>query len=175
MAPLQAAQKLACGDGGRRYLMFALYQQKVTLGFSSRVDCKEFICLVHADRDPQKLFLSFLGGAFTCLVLSYTRHWLGECSALGGGAVPPRRALASPRVGARITRVRFSTKSNYLSHIRSSHIRLQSSVGHCQTGVASESLSTAALATAKNTPPLVLCNKRKPGSSCQLVPACRQE
>jgi hypothetical protein len=34
--------------------------------------------------------------------------------------IPPqymlRRALASPRVGARITRVRFSTKSNYLSH-----------------------------------------------------------
>jgi hypothetical protein len=55
----------------------------------------------------------------------------------------PRRALASPRVGARITRVRFSTKSNYLSHIRSSHIRLQSSVDHCQTGAASESLSTA--------------------------------
>jgi hypothetical protein len=86
----------------------------------------------------------------SCLVLSYTRHWLGECSALGGGAPPPPppqymplRALASPRVGARITRVRFSTKSNYLSHIRSSHIRLQSSVDHCQTGVASESLSTA--------------------------------
>jgi hypothetical protein len=46
----------------------------------------------------------------------------------GGRAGPPpppppqymlRRALASPRVGARITRVRFSTKSNYLSHFLS--------------------------------------------------------
>jgi hypothetical protein len=27
--------------------------------------------------------------AAPCLVLSYTRHWLGECSALGGGTVPP--------------------------------------------------------------------------------------
>jgi hypothetical protein len=62
---------------------------------------------------------------------------------LAGRRPPERRALASPRVGARITRVRFSTKSKYISHIRSSHVRLQSSVDHCQTGAASESLSTA--------------------------------
>jgi len=84
----------------------------------------------------------------SCLVL-YT-PLAGRMLRAGGRDGPPpppqympRRALASPRVGARITRVRFSTKSNYLSHIRSSHIRLQSSVDHCQTGVASESLSTA--------------------------------
>ena len=86
--------------------------------------------------------------ALSCLVL-YT-PLAGRMLRAGGrdGPTPPpqympRRALASPRVGARITRVRFSTKSNYLSHIRSSHIRLQSSVDHCQTGAASESLSTA--------------------------------
>jgi hypothetical protein len=61
----------------------------------------------------------------------------------------PRGALASPRharvghVGARITQVRFFTKSNCLSHIRFSHIRLQPSVNHCQTGAASEPLSAA--------------------------------
>ena len=87
-------------------------------------------------------------GVLSCLVL-YT-PLAGRMLRAGGRDGPPpppqympRRALASPRVGARITRVRFSTKSNYLSHIRSSHIRLQSSVDHCQTGVASESLSTA--------------------------------
>jgi hypothetical protein len=92
----------------------------------------------------------FSARVLSCLVL-YT-PLAGRMLRAGGRAGPPpppqympRRALASPRVGvgARITRVRFSTKSNYLSHIRSSHIRLQSSVDLCQTGVASESLSTA--------------------------------
>jgi hypothetical protein len=69
-----------------------------------------------------------------CLVLSYyTRRKLGERRTLraGGWAGPPpppqymllRRALASPRVGARITRGRFSTTSNYLSHFLS-HLTL---------------------------------------------------
>jgi hypothetical protein len=60
----------------------------------------------------------------TCLVL-YTPQ-AGRTLRAGGraGSPPPpqytlRRALASPRVGARITRVRFSTKSNYLSHFLS--------------------------------------------------------
>jgi hypothetical protein len=84
----------------------------------------------------------------SCLVLH--TPLAGRVPRAGGRAGPPpppqympRRALASPRVGARITRVRVSTKSNYLSHIRSSHIRLQPSVDHCQTGAASEPLSTA--------------------------------
>jgi hypothetical protein len=58
--------------------------------------------------------------------LSYTRRKPGGRSALGGGPVLPRHpniCPASPRVGARITRVRFSTKSNYLSHFLS-HLTL---------------------------------------------------
>jgi hypothetical protein len=31
-----------------------------------------------------------------CLLLSYTRHWLGGCSALGGGTPPPRHPNICP-------------------------------------------------------------------------------
>jgi hypothetical protein len=66
----------------------------------------------------------------SCLVLYTPRagRTLRAGRRRGGRAGPPpppqywymlRRALASPRVGARITRVRFSTKSNYLSHFLS--------------------------------------------------------
>jgi hypothetical protein len=72
--------------------------------------------------------LLFLAALRSCLVL-YTPQ-AGRTLRAGGRAGPPpppqymlRRALASPRVGARITRVRFSTKSNYLSHFLS-HLTL---------------------------------------------------
>jgi hypothetical protein len=66
--------------------------------------------------------LANVAAYLSCLVL-YTPQ-AGRTLRAGGRTGPPpppqymlRRALASPRVGARITRVRFSTKSNYLSHL----------------------------------------------------------
>jgi hypothetical protein len=89
--------------------------------------------------------------SLSCLVL-YTPQ-AGRTLRAGGWAGPPpppqymlRRALASPRVGARITRVRFSTKSNYLSHFLS-HLTLPLTYTHlyspacvCQSSAVLENL-----------------------------------
>ena len=81
-----------------------------------------------------KLCVFWPPARLSCLVL-YTPQ-AGRTLRAGGRAGPPpppqymlRRALASPRVGARITRVRFSTKSNYLSHFLS-HLTLPLTYTH---------------------------------------------
>jgi hypothetical protein len=81
----------------------------------------------------------------SCLVLCTPQA--GRAPRAGGRAAPPpppqymlRKALASPRVGARITRVRFSTKSNYLSHFLS-HLTLPPTYTHPLTHSLTHSLN----------------------------------
>jgi hypothetical protein len=134
-------------------------------------------------------FLSFKDAeeqASSCLVLSYTRRKLGERSALGGGPVLPhrppqymlRRALASPRVGARITRVRFSTKSNYLSHFLS-HLTLPLTYTHHSLNPPpTHSLTHSLTHFEVSTRPLsctrlLLCERPPLGGAAALLARCR--
>jgi hypothetical protein len=100
----------------------------------------------------------FGGKSALRLIALYPCPWVKECNPVehpprsmpnspkkrGGGGGGVRQANA--KEGRDEQRCNWkaatpaTTKSNYLSHIRSSPIRLQPGVDHCQTGAASESL-----------------------------------